>query len=109
MPSCPKLPNGRFSSGAHGLPEETKPYSTVSIDGTLRSSLLSARLLDSFMAERNVKYKGVYYKSNKKKYTVAINIKNGEEDRVTAKHQGKKQIHGGLFTDPLLGAQLVDK
>ena len=61
------------------------------------------------MAERNVKYKGVYYISNRKKYRVDISIKNGEEDRVTAKHKGKKKICGGYFNDPLLGAQLVDK
>ena len=61
------------------------------------------------MAEGKVKYRCVSYVSAKKKYRVVVAIRKGEEGRVTAKYQGKKIINGGLFADPLLGAQLADK
>ena len=63
------------------------------------------------MAESDVKYKGVKCRkeNKKKKYPVQVKIRKGEEDKVSAMHEGKKIINGGYFSDPLIGAQIADK
>ena len=61
------------------------------------------------MAAPEVKYKGLAFKRENKKYNVKVSIRQGEEDKVSAKHEGKRAIAGGYFADPLIGAQLVDK
>ena len=61
------------------------------------------------MASEDVKYKGVSYWKDRKKYRVMVTIGKGEEDKAPPTYQGKKKIYGGYFSDPFFGAQTTDK
>jgi hypothetical protein len=57
-----------------------------------------------------VKYRGLTYKSENKKYNVKVSLRQGELERTHAKHRGLKGgISGGYFTDPQEAAQLADR
>lgn len=62
------------------------------------------------MASPELKYKGMTFKIENRKYNVKVTVRKGEEDKVSAKHHGLKGgISGGYFSDPFEAAQMADK